>query len=193
MKKVLHCCLAHPCWSGISGIVAVVTLLTALKWPDNAKASGVPPTGTLGSEVSVPEIIPPAPTTNLSGKWTIESDFTNSTFKAFEGLNLLYSVGIVQTGDAIMVNGEKDSEKKGRSPRIIYERSARTKFRGDGNIKSLNGKQTIQLEVKEGSTTRGEISSKCNLEVINEDLMEGTFSTQAASATGKCTWRRVNQ
>lgn len=193
MKKVIHCCLAHPCWSGISGIIALVTLLAGMNWQKDPKASGF---NQLVSSISgTAESTPPPPKRelNLTGKWEIESELTNSTYKAFDGLHLFYTVGLVQTGDAILVNGEKDSEKKGDGVRIIYERQARTRFNGEGSIKSQDGIQTLKLKIKEGSTTRGEISSQCNLEVINENLMEGTFSTQAASAIGKCTWRRVPQ
>lgn len=191
MKKVIHCCLAHPCWSGISGIIALITLFTGLKLSETPRASAAQVSITPTDNSHATEVIPPPRKPDLSGNWTIESEFTNATYKAFEGLSLRYNVGIVQTHDSITVNGEKDSEKKGDSPRIIYERGARTKFKGQGDIESLQGEQTILLNVIEGSTTRGEITSTCKLKVINQDLMEGEFSTQAANATGRSKWFRV--
>jgi hypothetical protein len=192
MKKLLHCCLAHPCWSGISGICAIITFMAGLKWSEHSKASDLPQPVADVSGTAEPKPNPPASVLNLTGKWEIESELTNSTYKAFKGLSLFYSIGLVQTGDDILVNGEKDSERKDDGVRIIYEGHARTRFHGEGIIKSQNGLQTLKLKIKEGSTTRGEISSQCNLEVINENLMKGTFSTQAASAIGNCTWRRVS-
>jgi len=37
MTKFLSYCLAHPAWSGITGIIAVFTFIAALRWPENVK------------------------------------------------------------------------------------------------------------------------------------------------------------
>lgn len=136
--------------------------------------------------------IPAVSELDLTGKWEIESELTNSTYSPFHGLKLYYHVGVIQMGNEILVNGEKDSEKKENGLRIVYERQARTRFTGEGSLESRNGLQTLKLKVKEGSTSRGEISSRCNLDVIDQNLMKGAFSSQAASSIGKCTWRRVS-
>jgi hypothetical protein len=191
MKKVIHCCLAHPCWSGISGIVALVTLFTGLKLSETSRASADLTPIKPAASANTTDTPLPVQEFNLSGNWIIESDFKNSTYKAFEGLSLRYRVGIVQTDNLVTVYGEKDSEKKETSSWQLYGKAARTKFKGEGNLESLEGEKRIVLNVIEGSTSRGEITSICKLKVINQDLMEGEFSTQAANAIGRSTWRRA--
>ncbi len=182
LKKLLNGCLAHPCWSGVSGIVGMLSLLAALKWPV-ADASQYP-VGKPGIDIPLPP--------DLAGKWIIDNTVTTSTYKAFVGLDLRYLVGIAQTDGQILVSGEKDSERKGKATRIIYEKSARTKFSGKGELRVAGEKRTIQLDVTEGGVQRP-VKTTFNLVVIDSARMEGAFSSDAASSTGDCVWRRDSE
>lgn len=93
-----------------------MTLLTGLKLSETSRASvDLAPIKPVGSVNSTDATLP-VQKFDLSGNWTIESEFTNTTYKAFQGLRLRYIVGIVETDNFITVNGEKDSEKEGKSP-----------------------------------------------------------------------------
>lgn len=108
MKKLAHYCLAHPCWSGVSGIVAIVALLGTAKWPWNLSTMIQPANG---KESPIFSLLPEfgSPRTNpksrelpdLSGKWVVSTEVATSTYTAYHGLVLYYEVGVSQAANII--------------------------------------------------------------------------------------------
>lgn len=203
MKKVTHYCLAHPCWSGVSGIVAIVSLAVAMKWPGELWADPVPPN--VRGE-STPGVRPPGDESpenatkteerrvelpDLSGKWEISTEVVTSTYKAYVGLKVFYEVGVAQTGEAVQFAGEKDAEQKPGAVRMIYEGKTRTPINGTGKVEmGDDGRAAVSITSKEKGAGRV-VETTFVLRQSEDGCYEGSFQSEAAATTGTCVWRRV--
>lgn len=203
MKKLVHHCLAHPCWSGVSGIVAILSATLAMKWPWAAASEETPVDPSLVATQALMESSPSSTTVadeppatpeipDLSGRWEIETEIMTSTFSPYVGLKVYYQVGIAHTNGVVQVAGEKDGEQKPDTVRMIYEGKGRTSFNGEGTIEVKGDRVVVKLDVEENGSRRKEIGTSFVLEIGSSGTLGGTFRSEAAATTGRSIWTRVD-
>jgi hypothetical protein len=117
---------------------------------------------------------------NLSGFWTLDTRVETSSVRDYEGLQLGYRLELQQTGGRITGRGLKTDEN-GRS--IVT--SAQTPIDVQGTI---DGKRLTLTFTEHGSQRVSH--GKMILEVHEDGVMRGRFSSDAARSTGLAEARR---
>ena len=146
-------------------------------------ASGTSETSTAPVGTGTPEIprasgAPDAP--DLSGSWALATHVESSTLRSFEGLQLAYRIELQQSGDRIAGQGVKILEN-GRA----LGNSARTPIAVQG---TLAGNRLTLTFTERGA--RRESAGKMILDVHEDGVLRGRFSSSAAGSSGTVEARR---
>ncbi len=128
---------------------------------------------------------------DLSGAWQVEHQILESNHTEYEKMTLFFDVLLQQTGDKIFGTGEKIAEKLNDGKKYKFERDKRVHIEITGTLKNnFLIKDNLSLHYVEHGHRR-DSSTILNLEIINDNILSGTFFSTAADSSGKTNWGKT--
>lgn len=129
------------------------------------------------------------PLPNVSGCWYLQIQTTETAYKPYRAMRLRYIVMLWNEGANVHGTVEKFHEDSSTGRRDYVERD-RTRGVVQGHIqKNYFSKDHIALHVVEDGHGR-ESTNFYHLAVLENDLLEGTFSSMVANQHGTATLQR---
>jgi hypothetical protein len=121
---------------------------------------------------------------DVSGKWEFRTNTQESTHDEYIGMSVYFDVVLYQNDLGVNGTGEKIAEKVAEGKRYDYERANRVRIEISGNVKNnlINNDQVIIHWVEHGR--KRDTSSYFDINVIDEDTMQGSFLSTAADSSG---------
>jgi cytoskeletal protein RodZ len=125
-------------------------------------------------------VAPAAPSASAAGHWTLNTRVETSSYRNFEGLELGYRLELIQDGNRISGQGVKTVEN-GQSLAGAAQTPIHVQGKIDGNRMTLTFSE---------QGTRRESDGKMILDLHEDGVLRGRFSSTAARSTGIVEARR---
>ncbi len=127
----------------------------------------------------------------LTGEWEIKVVIQESSSLELKNLKIFYKMHLVQNGYDLKGSGEKIKEINPNGDTLIYQRKDRVVFELEGYYdRRFIGRDNVFLVFREYGHLR-ESRSFYVLKIRGTDLLDGTFSSTAADATGIATLEKL--
>jgi len=124
-------------------------------------------------------------TPSLDGFWELNSTTEQTSYRKFKGLELTFHISLIQNKLTLTGSGDKYSEKlvSDKNHRSLSgKQKTNVKFRGYIE-KRIFGKNRVHLSMEEDGIKRRS-TIYFELDVYNDNKMEGKFFSTAANSTG---------
>lgn len=129
-------------------------------------------------------------TIHLDGSWVYTQKTETTSYNPYKGMELTYLALVSISNNEILGTAEKVQEKSQKNPNKEYVGKNRIRVKINGHLgKSYTSKDKISIQIVECGEKR-DSSTIHTLKVINENKLEGTFSSTIANQTGKVIWER---
>jgi hypothetical protein len=131
------------------------------------------------------------PVPRLDGVWDVCTVTNDATLDGYRGMKLRYRVMLWQSGNELRGTAEKIGEECLNQPPVEYRGERRTRSLIDGAIqKNYLSRSIITLHFVDSGMRRQTTTFFRIKKRIGRIILEGSFESTAADASGHSTWTR---